>query len=69
MQKTILNPFETTEKPWYIAYHVRDRKDGTAVWKKIGRAWPHKDLNGLNIQADTFPLDRRIVIRQPFEKE
>ena len=69
MTKTIINPFETTEKPWYNAYHVRDRKGGTSVWKKIGRAWPHSDLKGLNIQVDTFPLDGRIVIRQPFEKD
>lgn len=69
MQKSFIQPFETTEKPWYNAYHVRDRKDGTSVWTQVGKAWPHHDLKGLNVQIDKLPLDGRVCIRAPYEKE
>ena len=54
--------------PTHAAYHVRDTKDGKGFWTRIGSAWAHKDGKGFNIQVDVVPLDGRITIRLPDEK-
>ncbi len=55
--------------PTHVAYNVRDRKDGEAVWTRIGSAWQHADGKGFNIQMDVLPLDGRISLRVPSEKK
>ena len=54
--------------PTHIAYHVRDGKD-KGFFTRIGAAWQHKDGKGFNIQIDMVPLDGRITLRVPSEKE
>ena len=61
-------------KPTHYAYHVTDRvQDGNeekgGFWTKIGAAWPHRDGKGFNISIETIPLNGRLVLREPEEKE
>ena len=51
-------------KPDFIAYSVRDSKDGKGHWNKVGAAWEHRDGQGMDIQLDSIPLDGRLTIRE-----
>ena len=53
----------STNQPTHIAYHVRDRNGGNAVWTRIGAAWQHSDGNGFSLQLDVAPFDGRITLR------
>ena len=70
--------------PTYIAYHVRDtnagetgekparpdgRSGGRGIWTRIGAAWANKDGKGLNLVLDLLPIDGRLVLREPMEKD
>jgi hypothetical protein len=58
----------SNKKPTLIAYSVRERGKGqTAIWTRIGAAWPHDNGNGLSIQLEALPLnfDGRIVLTEP----
>ena len=56
----------SNKKPTLIAYSVRERGKGqTAIWTRIGAAWPHGSGNGLSIQLEALPLDGRIVLTEP----
>ena len=68
MSESLYNPSSTSKPPSHIAYHVRDRKDGDAIWTRIGSAWPHADGKGINILIETLPLDGRINLRVLAEK-
>ena len=55
-----------TTKPTLIAYTVKNRGKGqTAIWTRIGAAWPHKDKPGFSIELDAFPVDGRLVLIEP----
>lgn len=62
------NPSTASKSPTHFAFHVRNRKDGDAIWTRIGSAWQHADRKGFNIQIETVPLDGRISLRIPSEK-
>jgi hypothetical protein len=47
----------TSKAPTHIAYHVRDRKGGDAIWTRFGSAWAHADGKGFNIHIETVSLD------------
>ena len=60
--------------PTYIAYHVKDTNAGEngekrGVWTKVGAAWPNKDGKGFNVALDVIPLDGRLILREPMERE
>ena len=60
--------------PAYIAYHVKDTSAGEngekrGVWTKVGAAWPNKDGKGFSIVLDVVPLDGRLMLREPMERE
>ena len=59
----------TGNAPSHIAYQVRDREGRKSFWTRIGSAWPHADGKGFNIQIDAVPLDGRITLRLPTEKQ
>jgi hypothetical protein len=59
---------ERSSAPSFVAYHVREIKEGKDFWTRIGSAWEHKDGNGLNLQIDAIPFDGRITLRRPEEK-
>ena len=61
-------------KPTHYVYHVTDRvEDGNdekgGFWTKIGAAWPHKDGKDYTVSIETIPLNGRLVLRVPEEKE
>ncbi len=68
MSESFNTPSSTSKTPSHIAYHVRDRKGGDAIWTRIGSAWQHADGKGFNIQIESVPLDGRISLRVPSEK-
>ena len=60
--------------PAYIAYHVKDTTAGEngekrGVWTRVGAAWPNKDGKGFNLVLDVMPLDGRVTLREPSERE
>jgi hypothetical protein len=60
--------------PTYIAYHVKDTPAGEqgekrSVWTRVGAAWPNKDGRGFNVVLDVVPLDGRLILREPLERE
>lgn len=61
-------PQSASNQPTHIAYHVRNANDDKAFWTRIGSAWQHADGNGFNLQIETVPLDGRITLRVPSEK-
>lgn len=56
-------------KPAFIAYHVRDGKDkdSKGFWNRIGAAWRNRD-ESLTLQLDCFPIDGRVVLQVPKDK-
>lgn len=54
-------------KPILIAYTVRNRgKKQSAIWTRIGAAWPHGSGSGLSIELEAFPAaDGRLVLLEP----
>jgi len=58
----------TGKAPTHIAYQIRETGD-RGYWTRIGAAWAHRDGNGFNIQLDSLPIDGKINLRIPTEKE
>ena len=53
-------------KPTLIAYTVKERgRNQSAIWTRIGAAWPHSSGSGLNIELEAFPIDGRLVLIEP----
>ena len=70
MAKTTPNTSSSAvKKPTLIAYHVRDAKGGEGFWTRIGAAWAHEDDQGFTVQIDMVPLDGRITLRTPSERD
>jgi hypothetical protein len=43
---------------------VLDREgDKSAIWARIGAAWPHNDGKGFNITLTALPIDGRLSVR------
>jgi hypothetical protein len=59
----------TGKSPSHYAYQVREREGKKSIWVKVGSAWLHSDGNGLNLQLDCVPLDGRITLRVPSERD
>lgn len=52
--------------PTLFAYAVKNRgRNKSAIWTRVGAAWPHKEGNGFTIELDAFPLDGRLVLTEP----
>ena len=58
-----------SKKPSHVAYQVRNREGGNAIWTRIGSAWKHADDQGVTVQLDSLPLDGRITLRVASEKK
>lgn len=59
-----------TTKPTLIAYTVKNRaKNQSAIWTRIGAAWPHGTGPGFSIELEAFPVDGRIVLMPPKAEE
>ncbi len=56
-------------QPSHRAFSVIKREGQDDFWLNIGLAFPHKDGKGLNIVLQAFPLDGKIVLREPSDDE
>ena len=52
------------KRPDFIAYSVRDTRDGKGDWSKVGAAWEHRDGQGIDLQLDATPVDGRVTLRE-----
>ncbi len=59
---------KTGKSPSFIAYQVSEREGKDSFWTRIGVAFAHKDGKGYSIQFAAVPLDGRITLRVPSEK-
>ncbi len=57
-----------SKRPSHIAYQVREGEENKAYFNRIGAVWPHRDGEGFNIELDSFPKDRKVVIRTVQER-
>ena len=61
-------------KPTYFAYAVTEREGSTEeenreFWTKIGAAWRHKDGKGFTVSLEAMPLNARLLLRQPEQRD
>ena len=53
-------------KPAYIVYSVLEKQNNAKPYfHAIGAAWPNKKGDGLNIQFDSLPLGRDVILLPP----
>ena len=57
----------------FIAYYVKDTGAGEhgetrGVWTKVGAAWANKDGKDFSVVLDVIPLDGRLRLREPLER-
>ncbi len=55
-------------RPSFDAFVV-DGEGKDAFWTKIGAAWPHEDGKGFNLQLVALPLNGRVALRAPKERD
>lgn len=59
-----------SDKPTLYAFAVKNRGRGrSAIWTRIGAAWPHSEGEGLSIELEAFPVDGRLVLIPPKNDE
>jgi len=58
-----------SKTPSHVAYQVRSNEGQKSIWTRIGGAWPHSDGQGFNILLDALPIDGRVTLRIPSEKD
>lgn len=51
-------------RPDFVAYTVRESRDGKGYWTRIGAAWQHRNGHGYDVQLETLPLDGRVTLRE-----
>jgi hypothetical protein len=64
-----MNTTTNPKAPSHFAFQVRSREGKKSIWTRIGCAWQHADGEGFNIQLDAVPVDGKITLRIPAEKE
>lgn len=63
-----------SKTPTHAAYIVKNigkesDKKQRGIWTKIGAAWEHADKKGFDITLDALPVDGRLTLRVPMEKD
>ncbi len=53
-----------SRKPDFIAYNVKETKQGKPVFNRVGAAWQHKDGQGYDIQLESIPVNGRVTLRE-----
>lgn len=59
-------------KPVFHAFSVREfEKDGKkdSFWTKVGVVFAHQDGKGFDVVLEAMPLNGRVTIREPREKD
>lgn len=60
---------EGGKKPDFIAYNVKETKQGKPVFNRVGAAWQHKDGQGYDIQLESMPVNGRVTLREMRDKQ
>ena len=63
---------DTNHKPDFNVYTVTEYTKGRekkARWTRVGVAFAHEDGEGFNLHLDALPVDGKLVLRVPKEKE
>ena len=55
--------------PVLIAFTARRTSNGQTVWTEIGHAVPHERGAGLTVILKAMPIDGRIILLEPTDKE
>lgn len=55
--------------PVLIAYGASKSKAGRRIWQRIGQAYPHDEGSGLTVVLEAAPLDGKIVLLEPDERD
>ena len=55
---------EVGRRPDFIAYNVKETKQGKPIFNNIGAAWQHIDQQGYDLQLDSMPVNGRITLRE-----
>jgi hypothetical protein len=58
-----------TQEPIYQVYTVIKREGQDDFWLNIGAAFSHADGNGLNVLLQALPINGKLVLRPPKDKE
>ena len=56
-------------QPAFRVYSVIPREGKDDYWLNIGLAFPHQDGKGFNVVLDVIPLDERLRLREPMERD
>lgn len=54
--------------PDFIAWNVTEKSE-KSYWSRVGAAWKHKDGKGFTLQLDMLPINGRIALREPNERQ
>lgn len=66
----IIMNHHSRNKPSHFVYTVREGGEGSKdYWSRIGAAFAHNDGKGFSVLLDAMPLDGKLTIRQPEDKE
>lgn len=64
------NDRDNTTRPSHLVYSVREGKhEDESYWDRCGVAFEHRDRQGFNLQLSTLPIDGRLTMRTPFERQ
>jgi hypothetical protein len=55
--------------PTYQAYTVIKREGQDDFWLNVGAAFEHADGKGLNVILQALPIDGKIVLRPPKDRD
>ncbi len=66
--KTARNKTPRNNHPTHIAYQVQDREGQPGFWTRIGGAWAHADGQGFTLQLSAVPINGRVTLRIPSDK-
>lgn len=55
--------------PVLIAFAARRKPSGVTVWTEIGHAIPHEQGAGLTVILTAVPMDGRIILLEPTDRD
>lgn len=55
--------------PVLIAFAARRKPGGETVWTEIGHAVPHEQGAGLTVILTAVPMDGRIILLEPTDRD
>lgn len=66
MSEATNNSKRPTHAIWQI---VGEKENKKGYWNRVGSAWMNKDLRGMRLVFDSFPMSGKIVVREIAEQD